>query len=49
LNLIDVELLSNADKAYINSYHKRVWETMGPVLKDDKESLEWLEHATRAI
>jgi Xaa-Pro aminopeptidase len=41
--LIDWEQLSAAEKAWLDSYHNRVWETIGPMLGDDDR--EWLRQA----
>ena len=48
-NLIDESLLSKKDRDYINKYHTRVRDTLLPLLKDDKETIEWLTHATREV
>ena len=41
--LIDWEQLSAAEKAWLDSYHNRVWETISPMLGDDDR--EWLRQA----
>ena len=41
--LIDWEQLAAAEKAWLDSYHHRVWETIGPMLGDDDR--EWLRQA----
>ena len=48
-NLIDYSLLTQSDVAFINEYHKRVWEEVSPHLQDDEESLKWLKETTAAI
>lgn len=46
--LIDTSLLTHEDKAYLDNYHARVWDTISPLLSDadDTEALEWLRHNT---
>ena len=48
-NLLAKDLLSQADIAYINEYHHRVWDTLSPKLQDDQTALEWLKQATSPI
>jgi Xaa-Pro aminopeptidase len=45
--LIDVSLLSEADRDWLNRYHKKVREMVGPLV-GAKERI-WLEQATEAI
>lgn len=40
--LIDWKLLSKPDIDYVNSYHKKVYETLAPLLKDDPIALKYL-------
>ncbi len=47
LNLIEPSLLEPNELTWINSYHTRVLETLGPLL--DAETLVWLRHATRPL
>jgi Xaa-Pro aminopeptidase len=47
LKLVDPSLLTPFEKDWLNSYHKRVLETLSPLL-DEKER-GWLERATRPI
>ena len=47
LNLVDKNLLSPDELAWLNAYHARVRETVGPLV--DEETRPWLETATRAI
>lgn len=42
-NLIKWDLLSKDDIDYINSYHKKVYETLKPLLADDEIALKYLE------
>lgn len=48
-NLIDIQLLTVADRHYIDHYHQRVWETLSGRLQEDKEALEWLRTATSPL
>lgn len=41
--LIDVSLLSEKEKQWLNSYHKEVLEKTGSFFKDDEVSRKWLE------
>ncbi|MTH97908.1 aminopeptidase P family protein [Roseibium sp. RKSG952] len=47
LRLVDTTLLTEAERCWLNDYHKRVAETVGPLL-DDK-TWKWLENATAAV
>lgn len=47
LNALDISLLTLAEKEWINSYHKMVYERLAPEL-DDVEK-EWLKFKTQAI
>jgi Xaa-Pro aminopeptidase len=47
LECVETKLLSDAEKAWLNAYHKRVRETVAPQV--DAETRAWLEQATRAI
>lgn len=47
LDAIDVDLMKEDDKAYLNEYHKMVFDTVSPFLTD--EEAEWLKEYTRAI
>lgn len=46
--LILPELLSEAERAYLNKYHRRVREAIEPRLKDPQEK-EWLRKATEPV
>lgn len=51
-NLIDNNLLSHADREYINKYHERVLAEVLPVLKEMKVEPyveEWLVQATKPL
>lgn len=47
LDAIDVDLMKEDDKAYLNEYHKMVFDTVSPFLT--AEEAEWLKGYTRAI
>lgn len=47
LDAIDVDLMKEDDKAYLNEYHKMVFDTVSPFLTT--EEVEWLKGYTRAI
>ena len=47
LNLVAPDLLTAAEKTWLNQYHTRVRGTLGPLVDD--ETRKWLERATRAI
>ena len=47
LDAIDVNLMNEDEKAYLNEYHKMVFDTVSPFLT--AEETEWLKEYTRAI
>ena len=47
LDLVEPKLLTEEERAWLNAYHKRVRETLSPLVDD--ETRAWLEKATRAI
>lgn len=47
LDAIDVTLMQADEKAYLNEYHKMVFDTINPFLTE--EEVEWLKEYTRAI
>ena len=47
LDAIDVDLMKEDEKSYLNEYHKMVFETVSPFLTT--EEAEWLKEYTRAI
>lgn len=48
--LIKTELLTEAERNQLNSYHKRVYETLMPLLDvNDKLTREWLAKETQPI
>jgi len=46
-NAIDLSLLSESERAWLNAYHARVRETVGPQV--DAGTSAWLEEATRPL
>jgi Xaa-Pro aminopeptidase len=46
-NLVEPGLLTEGEKAWLNAYHARVRETIGPLL--DAEARAWLDQATRPV
>lgn len=47
LDAIKPEIMSEIDKQRLNSYHKKVYDTLAPYLTSDEQ--EWLKKYTRAI
>lgn len=47
LRLIDETLLTDAERGWLNAYHKRVWKEIGPAVKGEVKA--WLKEATRGI
>ena len=47
LNLIDANLLSEAEISFLNQYHRRVRETLSPFL--DEAEKKWLAEKTRPV
>jgi Xaa-Pro aminopeptidase len=41
------ELLSEAERDWLNSYHQKVFQKLSPLLDDEEK--DWLKHETRAI
>jgi Xaa-Pro aminopeptidase len=47
LNLVEPRLLTDAERTWLNDYHKRVFDTLAP--EADADTKAWLEEATRVI
>ena len=47
LNLVEPALLTATEKGWLNQYHARVRDVIGPLVDD--ETRKWLDRATRAI
>ena len=48
-NLIDMNLISNDFKKYIDDYHKKCWDILSPLLKKDKKALDYLKRKTAPL
>ena len=48
LSLIDVGLLNEEERTFVDSYHRRVRKTVSPLLESESERA-WLEKATQAL
>ncbi len=46
-NLIDTNLLTDAEKSWFNSYHQAVWNKISPLVSGEVK--DWLKSATRVI
>lgn len=47
LDLVDVSLLSESEREWLNTYHAKVRETLAPLLPEHIKG--WFENATRAV
>jgi Xaa-Pro aminopeptidase len=47
LDGVDVSMLTQEEKSWLNSYHKKVYELLSPYLDTDEE--EFLKKETREI
>ncbi|XP_067616243.1 xaa-Pro aminopeptidase ApepP isoform X2 [Eurosta solidaginis] len=49
--MVNKNLLSDVELNILNDYHKRVWEILSPVLREEGDyfTLAWLEKETRSI
>ena len=48
-NLIDMDLISNDVKKYIDDFHKQCWEKLSPLLEKDKKALDYLKRKTAPL
>ena len=48
-NLIDLDLVSNDFKKYIDDFHKKVFEKLSPFLKHDEKTLDYLKRKTEPL
>ena len=48
-NLIDMDLISNDFKKYIDNFHKQCWDKLSPLLKDDQKALDYLKRKTEPL
>lgn len=47
LRAVDAEMLTKAEREYLNNYHKLVFDTISPYLETEEK--QWLANTTRAI
>ncbi|KAJ2936840.1 hypothetical protein H1R20_g241, partial [Candolleomyces eurysporus] len=47
--LVDISLLTEQEKKWLNDYHKEIWEKVSPLLKNDTRALEWLRRECEPI
>ena len=48
-NLIDMDLISNDFKKYIDNFHKQCWDKLSPLLKNDAKALDYLKRKTAPL
>ena len=48
-NLIDMNLISNDFKKYIDDFHKKCYEILSPLLKNDSKALDYLKRKTEPL
>ena len=48
-NLIDMDLISNDFKKYIDDFHKQCFDKLSPLLKDDEKALDYLKRKTAPL
>ena len=48
-NLIDMNLINNDFKKYIDNFHKKVFEKLSPFLKNDEKTLNYLKKKTAPL
>ena len=48
-NLIDMDLISNDFKKYIDDFHKQCWDKLSPLLKNDNKALDYLKRKTAPL
>lgn len=49
LNLIDLDLLSPAEKKWVNDYHAEILQKIGPLVANDPDAVAWLKRETTPI
>lgn len=47
LDAIEISLLTDEEKGWLNDYHKNVFDTLSPYLSEDE--ISWLKNSTKAI
>ena len=48
-NLIDMDLISEDFKKYIDDYHKKCFEKLSPLLKNNEKALDYLKRKTQPL
>lgn len=49
LNLIDVNLLTQGERDWLNEHHKEIYEKTKDYFKDDELTLAWLKRETAPV
>ena len=47
--LIDVEMLSNVERNWLNEYHQKIFDKFANCLSEDDVTLNWLKENTRTL
>ena len=47
--LIDADLLSAKEVAYLDAYHAKVWDRVSPLLNQAEDAHSWLYSSTRPL
>jgi Xaa-Pro aminopeptidase len=47
--LVDVTLISEDEKKWVNDYHVETWQKVSPLLVNDSRALEWLKRETSPL
>lgn len=47
--MIDLNLITQQDEAWLDNYHTQVWEAVSPRLQDKPDVLEWLKRNTAPL
>lgn len=47
--MINSKLLDDAERRWVDAYHKECYEKLAPLLQGDKTTLAWLENETRPL
>ena len=48
-NLMDLDLINDDFKNYIDDFHKKVFEILSPFLKEDEKTLDYLKRKTKPL
>ena len=49
LNVVEASMLTDSEKAWLNSYHADVRAALAPALADDAQAAAWLNQATKPV